>query len=637
MAGALQAQTSTITSSAASLNFSYQVNASTLPTAQTVNITATGAAATSTLSVQVVSTPSGWLTVTPDTGRAPLGLSVTVNPTGLAPGSYTGLITVNTVPPGSNPAAITVTLSVRNPLPTLVATSTSPNYTSPPPLLTFSYTTGTAGTTPDSAVINVASSGDTIPFGVTASAGASGAGTASSVWARVNGSIQNPSLKTSGAALSGSSVPITVTVDPIALGALNPGSYNNLITVVANNPLNGSATIALSLVVAAGPPTVNSIFPVAVVAGPVVAPTVTIYGDNFFSTSVVTMQQTGTKPPPAITLSSTLLSRKVLRATVPLKSVSAAGTFNIFVTNPAPPSNPSQAPVSIGFSVISATQPAISAVVDSASYLPTATQTGSGKDPVGSGATSVSPRELITIFGQNLGPTVAAAASPSAAVVDGPPSTYPTTLGGVTVDFKVPGITGTVPAPLIMVSGNQINALVPQEVGGVSSAAAPGNVVTVSVTNNGVSTADFAATVVDYNPGVFSFDGLGKGQAAVLNYDDASGSYFINSTSSPAARSSTVIIWATGLGELSDATLLNGQVAAGATTVAANTVRVDMDGQPAVVTYAGTSQGAVAGLVQINAIVPPTVRAPLAIPITVSVGTAVTARRSQALTTIVVK
>ena len=62
-----------------------------------------------------------------------------------------------------------------------------------------------------------------------------------------------------------------------------------------------------------------------------------------------------------------------------------------------------------------------------------------------------------------------------------------------------------------------------------------------------------------------------------------------------------------------------------------------MDGQPAVVTYAGTSPGAVAGLVQINAIVPPTVRAPLAIPITVSVGTAVTARRSQALTTIVVK
>jgi uncharacterized protein (TIGR03437 family) len=142
---------------------------------------------------------------------------------------------------------------------------------------------------------------------------------------------------------------------------------------------------------------------------------------------------------------------------------------------------------------------------------------------------------------------------------------------------------------------------------------------------------------VDYNPGLFSFDGLGKGQAAVLNYDDASGSYVINSSSAPAARSSTIVIYATGLGDLLDPTIPNGQVATGATTLAANTVRVDIDGQPAVVTYAGTTPGAVSGLVQINAIVPPTVRAPAAVPITVSVGTTVTARRSQPLVTIAVK
>ena len=267
-------------------------------------------------------------------------------------------------------------------------------------------------------MINIASTGDTIPFSVTASAGASGKTT--SVWARVNGANQTPSLKTSGVALSGSSVPIAVTVDPVTLAALNPGSYTNLISVAANNPLNGTASISLSLVVAAGPPTVNSIFPVNVVAGPVVAPTVTIYGDNFFSTSVVTMQKTGASPPPAITLASTLLSRKVLRAVVPLTAVASPGNFKILVTNPAPPSNPSQSPVSIAFSVISATQPAISAIVDSASYLPTATQTGSGADPVPGGATSLSPRELITIFGQNLGPSTAVSAAPAAAVANGP-------------------------------------------------------------------------------------------------------------------------------------------------------------------------------------------------------------------------
>src|SRR5690242_3781921 len=106
MAGALIAQTtiSGLSASAASLTFSYQVNAAILPGSQTVTINAAGAAATATLSVRVVSVPSGWLTVTPDTGRAPLSLSVTVNPTGLPPGSYAGLITVNTVPAGSNPA-----------------------------------------------------------------------------------------------------------------------------------------------------------------------------------------------------------------------------------------------------------------------------------------------------------------------------------------------------------------------------------------------------------------------------------------------------------------------------------------------------------------------------------------------------
>ena len=639
MTGVLAAQTTSgLTANPASMSFSYQVNATTLPATQNLTVNASGSAAAATLSVAVVSVPAGWLTVTPDTGRAPLALAVSANPTGLAPGSYSGTITVNTVPAGSNPAAVTVTLSVRNPPPTLSTTSTATNYTAPPPTLTFTYTTGAAGPAPASSGISVLSSGDTIPFGVTASAGASGGSgsTGSSVWARVNGANQAASLKTSGVALSGSSVPITVTVDPVALASLNPGSYSNVVTVAANNPVNGTASIALSLVVAAGPPTVSQIFPNNVVAGQVVPPTITIYGDNFFSTSVVTLQQTGAAPPPPMTLSSTLLSRKVLRAVIPASSVAAAGAFNILVTNPPPPSNPAQAPAAIAFTVISATQPAISAVVNSASYLPTSTQTGTGPNPVGVGATSVSPRQLITLFGQNLGPAVPAAATPTAAAPGGL-LLFPAALSGVNVDFQIPGIAAAVAAPLIMVSNNQINALVPLEVGTVTAAAAPGNVVTVKVTNNAVTTVSFSATAVDMDPGLFSFDGLGKGSAAVLNYDATTSSYVINSSSTPAAKSSTIVIYATGLGDLSDPTIVNGEVAVGATPLAANTVRVDIDGQPSVVTYAGTTPGAVAGLVQLNAIVPPTVRTGAAIPVTVSVGSTVTARRSQALVTIAIK
>jgi len=632
---ALLAQTaSTLTPTPAILDFTYLVNDATLPASKNLTVNATGAAASLPLIVQVTSTPAGWLTVTPDAGRVPLALVVSVNPTGLSPGSYAGLITVNTSPAGSNPATVSVTMAVRNPPPTLSVISTATNYTAPPPLLTFSYTTGSVGPSPNSALIQVQSSGDTIPFGVTAGAGTGGGtGTTSAVWGRVNGSNQTPSLKTSGVALSGSSVPITVTVDSVVLGTLNPGSYGGVVTVAANNPLNGTASINLSLVVAAGPPTVTSLFPSSVVASPAVNPTITIYGDNFFSTTVVSVQQTGIlSPPPPTTLTSTLLSRKVLRAVIPATMLSAASTFNVIVTNPPPPSNPSQAPATIAFSVISATQPAISAIVNSASYLPTATQTGSGANPVPNGGTSLSPRELITIFGQNLGP-----AAVTTGVTAGTPAAFPTTVSGVTVNFQIPGVAGPIPAPIIMVSSNQINAVVPVQVATAAAAAAPNNIVTVTVVNSGSTTPNFQATAVTFSPGLFTFDGLGRGQAAVLNYDTPSGSYFINSSKDAAGKSSTIIIYATGLGDLSDATIVNGEVAAGATTLAANTARVDIDGQPAVVTYAGTTPGAVAGLVQVNAIVPPTVRVGGLISITVSVGSPTTARRSQGLVTIGVK
>jgi uncharacterized protein (TIGR03437 family) len=130
---------------------------------------------------------------------------------------------------------------------------------------------------------------------------------------------------------------------------------------------------------------------------------------------------------------------------------------------------------------------------------------------------------------------------------------------------------------------------------------------------------------------------LGKGQAAVLNYDVATTSYVVNSSKDTAGKNSTIIIYATGLGELADASVANGQVAAAATNLLANTVRVDIDGQPAVVIYAGTTPGAVAGLAQINAIVPPTVKTGGAIPVAVSAGPATSSRKSQTAVTIGVK
>jgi uncharacterized protein (TIGR03437 family) len=461
---------------------------------------------------------------------------------------------------------------------------------------------------------------------------ASGKGSGSSstaTWIKVNQANQLPNTQTSGVALSGSYVPITVSLDLTTLASLDPGSYGGSISIAANSAVNGSMTVSVNLVISAGQPILNNIYPASVVAGPSVNPVVTIYGDNFFSTSVVTLQQA---PNPAITLPSTLLSRKVLQATINAALLSSPGVWTLAVTNPAPPNNPSQGPVSTFFNVISATQPAIISVVNAASYLATAVQTGTNPDPVTPGATSVSPRQIISIFGQNLGPSTVTSATPV-----GSPLTYPTVLSGITVTFMVNG--NLLAAPILMVSSNQINAIVPVGVAAAIGSGSP--TAQIVVQNNGTPTLPFTATVVAEDPGVFTFGGLGQGQAAILNYDSTTGGYSINSSKSGAARGSTILIYATGMGDLSlnpDGTSVpDGAVATAALTVADQTARVDIAGQPAVVSYAGACPGAVAGLVQINAIVPPTVATGSSVAITVSIGSAATARRSQAGVTLVVK
>jgi uncharacterized protein (TIGR03437 family) len=193
-------------------------------------------------------------------------------------------------------------------------------------------------------------------------------------------------------------------------------------------------------------------------------------------------------------------------------------------------------------------------------------------------------------------------------------------------------------APIIMVSSNQINAVVPVAVAAVINTTNPTVSVQVLNTNTtpAAATQPFNVMVIQEDPGAFTFGGLGQGQAAVLNYEMATGTYSINAAKNAAARGSTILIYVTGMGDLA-VPVADGVVATAAATLADNTVRVDIAGQPAVVSYAGAAPGAVAGLVQVNAIVPPTVSTGSAVSLTVSVGAATGSRRSQPSVTISVK
>jgi uncharacterized protein (TIGR03437 family) len=286
---------------------------------------------------------------------------------------------------------------------------------------------------------------------------------------------------------------------------------------------------------------------------------------------------------------------------------------------------------------------AITAVTNAASYLLRATQVGTNPDPIANGQTAVSPGEIISVFGQNLGPIVVDTVPLTTVVgVQSFPTSVPdpaNTNNNFQVVFTFWDVTLSPPgnhsvaAPIIMLSNNQINAVVPFELSGVVGTA--NSSVSVVVWDGMASTNTYTVITVAEDPGVFTLGGLGTGQGAILNYDSNSGSYTINSAKNAASRGSTIVIYATGLGTLVSP-LADGVIASASDEVT-DPVQVTIGGQPAVVSYAGAAGGSVAGLIQINTIVPPTITPGAAVSLTVSGGTAATARRSQANVTVAIQ
>ncbi len=662
--GVWAASSTSITVSPASVTFTYQVGSATMPASSKVTVTLPTGTPSSTVIVAQESSAPAWLTVTPAFGYSPLALTLTANPTGLPPGNYPGSIAISTTPTTMT-LTIPVTLVVSNPPSSLVVISPSSNYTSATSssngTLAFSFTTGgawppTPATDPaTSSEIDVASNGGTIPFTITA-ASASGSGSSKTpAWVRVGPLGSTPTgLTTSGVALSGSYVPITVLLDETTVQALLPGSYDATITIAPT--VSGSATflISVNLVVSAGPPSLTSIYPTMIVQDPAVSPLITITGQNFFVTSVVTIEAQsggncvlgGTPVGTPTQLTTTLLSQQVLEATIPYSSglLQIPGTLCIFVTNPAPPNNPAQVPGGpAAFTVLSSTAMAITGLTNAASYQLRATQTGTNPDPVSTGQTAVSPGEIVSIFGQNLGPLVADTVPLTTVVgVQAFPTSVPdpsNPSNSFEVVFTYWDVTLNPPnnhnivAPLIMLSNNQINAVVPFELSAVVGTA--NSIVTVVVWDGAAFSNGFPLIMVGEDPGIFTLGGLGTGQGAILNFSASSGSYTINSTKNAAPRGSTIVIYATGMGTLA-APLVDGVIAEASDEVS-DPIQVTIGGQPAVVSYAGAAGGSVAGLIQINAIVPPTISAGTAVSLTVTGGTAATARQSQAGVTVAVQ
>ena len=175
-----------------------------------------------------------------------------------------------------------------------------------------------------------------------------------------------------------------------------------------------------------------------------------------------------------------------------------------------------------------------------------------------------------------------------------------TSLRGVTAAFD-----GTL-APLLFGEAGQINAVAPFAVAGKST-----TVMTVSVPGGGTFTQTLPVSTAA--PAIFAIGASGQG--AILN-----GNFSVNSAANPAARGSSISIYATGTGLLSPTATDGAIVSPSSLPLSVSPVTVNIGGLPATVSYQGGAPGLVAGVMQINAQVPAGVAPGPAVPVTISAG-----------------
>jgi uncharacterized protein (TIGR03437 family) len=182
---------------------------------------------------------------------------------------------------------------------------------------------------------------------------------------------------------------------------------------------------------------------------------------------------------------------------------------------------------------------------------------------------TVSPGEIIVIFGNHIGPdALTGPALDSTGLVSKQIANTQVTFDGVA-------------APIVYVSANQASVIVPYSVSGVSKK--------MVVTYNGQSSAPVTVGVAPSVPGLFTADASGKGQGAFSNADGTP-----NSAQNQAAKGSIFTMYATGEGQTSRSGV-DCKFAVPPYTVPVLPVAATIDGIPAEIDYKGGAPGEVAG------------------------------------------
>jgi uncharacterized protein (TIGR03437 family) len=209
---------------------------------------------------------------------------------------------------------------------------------------------------------------------------------------------------------------------------------------------------------------------------------------------------------------------------------------------------------------------------------------------------AVSPGEIVIIYGTGIGP-----ATLTTWQADSASGLLETTVAGTTVLFN------GIPAPILYTSAGQVSVVAPYEIAGASTAQ-------ILVNYQGNNVAASMVTVAPSAPSIFTV-GSGTGQAAALNQDGS-----VNSVSNPAAEGSTIVLYLTGEGQTMPSGVDGKVASASPYPTPLLPVTLTIGGQTATHSYAGAAPDEVAGVMQINAVIPAGVTGN-AVPVSVQIGT----------------
>lgn len=574
-------------------------------------------------------TNASWLAVSPASGQTPANLSVTVNPNGLAPARYNGFVLVTG--PGTT-LSIAVTLDVNAP-------PASPQLTAFPAAVNFSYATGSGAPGIQNITLNSSSAtGAVLTYSATSSATwltvspATGQTPATlALAANPSGltvGVYNASIAVTAPGATPLSIPVTLTVTAPSTGPqlsastaaltfnfslTGPGLSPQTFSLISTGaPLAFTATTTpnwLSVTPASG--TTPSVLTVTVnpsglppgayngslsITAPGSSPVNVAVVFNVAGTEVPRLTANPTSlsfahtlsaavpPPQSLALitngapASFQVSANVSWLTVSPSSGQAPATLNALV-NPQGLAEgsysgtititPNVGPpllVAVALRVSGSTlpTPVVASVVNAASQLAT---------------NELAPGTIITIYGSGLGPTPA----------------YQTSLtpAGTVQALGAPArvwIAG-VAAPILYASPTQVNAVVPFEL------PVAGNI-DLQVEYAGVRSVSRSFTVGPILPAIFTQDGSGRGPGSVLNQD-----YSLNTAANPAKRGTALMIYATGGGQTSPASS-TGEVIKNELKYSAVPVTVRLGTRRVPVLFAGAAPGLVAGVLQVNVVVP---------------------------------